>query len=252
MTVEAYSIARTFEPAPPQVFETDRHYLLYALDGLLRLEAQGRRWTLPPARAALIHAGRPLTITVVSRLSSASVLFAPGFMAPPPQALAVFDMSPLARELVSACRRWTSPSEPLTLEASRLFAALAEVALRLAASPTPCVLPVPSSAALARAMALTEAQAAAEPSFEAIARDTGQSPRALARRFADELGMTWREALRRIRITRAVEALALGEDSVTQVALAVGYSSISAFNAAFRDLMGVSPSAYRASLQDPR
>jgi AraC-like DNA-binding protein len=60
--------------------------------------------------------------------------------------------------------------------------------------------------------------------------------------------MTWREALRRIRIIRAVELLADGDMQVTEAALAVGYSSLSGFNAAFRDLMDMNPSDYRASL----
>jgi transcriptional regulator GlxA family with amidase domain len=121
--------------------------------------------------------------------------------------------------------------------------------LKLAESPSPCVLPTPASPALARALALTEDQANGTPSFEDIARATGQSPRALARRFSEEMGMTWREALRRIRIIRAVEALAGSDASVTEIALAVGYNSLSAFNAAFRDLTGRSPSEYRATFQ---
>jgi transcriptional regulator GlxA family with amidase domain len=99
-------------------------------------------------------------------------------------------------------------------------------------------MPVPTSPELIRAIALTEETATAAPTFAGIARATGQSPRALARRFSEELGMTWSEALRRIRIIRAVEALAGTEAPVTEIALEVGYSSISAFNAAFRDLTG--------------
>ena len=110
-------------------------------------------------------------------------------------------------------------------------------------------MPLATSPPLVRAMELTEARAAGEMTFEQVAADTGQSPRALSRRFATELGMTWREALRRIRITRAVELLATGDTPVTVVALGVGYNSISAFNAAFRDLMGSSPSDYRASFR---
>ena len=41
--------------------------------------------------------------------------------------------------------------------------------------------------------------------------------------------------------------LATTEDSVTQIGLALGYGSASAFNVAFRDLIGRSPSAYRIS-----
>jgi AraC-like DNA-binding protein len=48
---------------------------------------------------------------------------------------------------------------------------------------------------------------------------------------------------------RAIEALAGTGDSVTAVALSVGYSSISAFNAAFREFTGRTPTEYRASFR---
>ncbi len=249
MQPEAYCFHRTFEPAGPSEFRVDRHYLLYAREGTLRLEADGQRWTLPPARAALIAAGHPITITNLSQLTSASVLFSPDFMPEPPQTLAVFDISPLAKELIDECRDWGPDTEELSPYARQIFSTLAEVALRLSADPSPCVLPIAESTALARAIELTEDLSAADPSFESIAREAGQSPRALARRFSDEIGMTWREYLRRVRIIRAVEALATTDAPVTDIALAVGYGSLSAFNAAFRDLIGKSPTQYRASFK---
>jgi AraC-like DNA-binding protein len=247
MEPEAYCFHRSFEPAGPSVFQMDRHYLLYAMAGTIRLEAHGQRWTLPPARAALIAAGEPITISILSRLTSASVLFATDFMPAPRPALSVFDISPLARELIGECRQWGAQSGPLSPYARQVFALLSNVALILAEMPSPCVMPVPTSPELTRAMALTEETAAAAPTFAGIARATGQSPRALARRFSEELGMTWSEALRRVRIIRAVEALAGTEAPVTEIALEVGYSSISAFNAAFRELTGKSPTEYRAT-----
>lgn len=96
---------------------------------------------------------------------------------------------------------------------------------------------------------MTEDLAGGTPNFNEIARETGHSPRALARRFSDELGMTWREVLRRVRIIRAVEALATSDASVTEVALSVGYQSLSGFNAAFRDLTNMNPTEYRASFK---
>jgi len=59
--------------------------------------------------------------------------------------------------------------------------------------------------------------------------------------------MTWSEMLRRIRIIRAVETLAQSRASVTEIAQSVGYSSLSGFNAAFKDLMQKTPTQYRAS-----
>lgn len=250
MTPDAYCFHQSFEPAGPSEFRMDRHYLLYAMEGTIRLEADGRRWTLPPARAALIAADHPVTISIQSRLTSASVLYAPSFAPSPPQVLSVFDVSPLARELIAECREWGPEGGALSPYAQRIFETLVAVILKLAETPNPCVLPTPTSPGLARALLMTEERAGGAPVFTEIARATGQSPRALARRFSAEMGMTWREALRRIRLIRAVEALASGDAPVTEIALDVGYNSLSAFNAAFRDLMGKSPGEYRATFRD--
>jgi AraC-like DNA-binding protein len=62
------------------------------------------------------------------------------------------------------------------------------------------------------------------------------------------MGITWREAQRRIRVIRAVELLAATGMTVTEVSLETGYRSLSAFNSAFRYLMGVPPSMYRRTM----
>lgn len=247
MEPEAYCFHKEFSPGEPTEFQVGRHYLLYAREGMVRMESEGQRWTLPPARAALIAAGHPVTITVLSKVVSASVLFAPEFIPQPSRSLSVFDVSPLARELIGECRNWGAETGPLTPYSKRIFETLAFVVLDLAQTPSPCVLPIPRSAAVVRAVALTENRSSDTPRFDEIARATGQSPRALARRFSEEMGMTWSEVLRRIRVIRAVEALAGSKATVTEVAMGVGYNSLSAFNVAFRDLMGMSPTQYRAT-----
>ncbi len=249
MQPDAYCFHRSFEPADPSQFQVDRHYLLYALAGAIRLEADGQRWTLPPARAALIRAGHPITITVLSKLTSASVLFSPDFIEAPRQVLTVFEMSPLARELVRECRDWGPENGPLSPFARRIFETLADVVQQLALVPSKCVLPAPVSAQLKKAVQLTESMAHVDPTFDNIAIQSNQSPRALSRRFASEMGMTWREVLRHIRIMNAVEALATSDLPVTEIALSVGYGSLSGFNAAFRQQMQMSPTEYRSSLK---
>src|SRR5258705_13846899 len=90
----------------PRELRGDRHYLLCPSAGALRLEAQGQAWLLPPARAALIEAGRPIQVSIPQPVTSASVLFDPGFAPPPPAPLTVFDLTPLARALVAECGAW--------------------------------------------------------------------------------------------------------------------------------------------------
>lgn len=249
MQPNAYCFHRSFEPSAPSQFEVDRHYLLYALEGTIRLEADGQRWTLPPARAALIRAGHPITITVLSKLTSASVLFSPDFIPAPKHVLTVFEMSPLARELVRECRAWGSEDGPLSPYAKRIFQTLGDVVQQLAKVPSKCVLPSPKSRQLIKAVQITEHMAHLTPTFEEIAAQSSQSPRALARRFASEMGMTWREVLRHIRIMKAVEQLATTDEQITEIALSVGYGSLSGFNAAFKDHMQMTPTEFRASVR---
>ena len=75
------------------------------------------------------------------------------------------------------------------------------------------------------------------------------TPRSLARRFATEMGMTWRQALRRLRMIHALELLAEGTGSITETAFAVGYTSLSAFNIAFLEFVGETPTSYRRGLR---
>jgi AraC-like DNA-binding protein len=249
MSVEAFAFVRDFAPAAPSALSVDQHYLLCASRGALRLEAQGKSWVLPPARAALIAAGEVIQIAIPQPVTTSSVLFDTGFAPQPPAPLAVFDLSPLARALVTECVAWPRTEEPLPAYERSVFGALVAVAWRLARRPSVVTVPAGQSLELRRALALTGDGLADDLRFEDIAREVGLAPRSLARRFEDECGMTWRAVLRRMRVLRAIEELAIDEHSITTVAHAVGYTSLAAFNAAFRDLTGRTPTQYRASFR---
>jgi AraC-like DNA-binding protein len=182
-------------------------------------------------------------------VTTASALFDTAFTPAPPAPLAVFDLSPLARALVTECGTWGNSDQPLTAYAETLFAALAVVTWRLAEQPSPVVVPVGRSPELRRALRMTEERLGSEVRFEDLADEVGLAPRSLARRFSEETGMTWRAALRRMRVLRAIEELAAGDTPVTKIAYMVGYSSLSAFNAAFQELTGRTPTEYRASFR---
>jgi len=249
MTREAYSFVRTFPAEPERELCVDRHYLLCASAGVLRLEAHGQAWLLPPARAALIEAGRPIRVSIPQPVTTASVLFDVGFVAPPPAPLAVFDLDRLAGALLTECGAWGPGEETLPAYARTLFAALAAVCWRLAEQPSPVVVPAGRSPELRKALRLTEQRLGDQARFEEIAEEVGLAPRSLARRFEDETGMTWRAVLRRMRILAAVEKLADNDLPITAIAFSVGYTSLSAFNAAFRELTGRTPTQYRLSFR---
>ena len=64
MKREAFAFARDFAAAPPSELSVDQHYLLRSSQGALRLEAHGKSWLLPPARAALIAAHEVIQVAI--------------------------------------------------------------------------------------------------------------------------------------------------------------------------------------------
>lgn len=77
-----------------------------------------------------------------------------------------------------------------------------------------------------------------------IAKEVGVAPHHLSRRVSNETGTTLQRHLRRLRIERACEELDSGKMNVTEVALEVGYQSLSHFAKAFREETGESPSKW--------
>lgn len=95
-----------------------------------------------------------------------------------------------------------------------------------------------------RARYLLERDLENPPSLEMLAKEVGCSPFHLSRIFAEQSGMGIPKFLRTRRIERAAELLRSRKMNVTEAAMAVGYSSLSAFNKAFVEQMGCCPGLY--------
>jgi AraC-like DNA-binding protein len=77
-----------------------------------------------------------------------------------------------------------------------------------------------------------------------LARVAGVSESRLKALFQDVLGMPWSRYLQGYRIHRAAALLSEPGHNILEVALSVGFESLSHFNATFRSIMGVAPSVY--------
>ena len=95
-----------------------------------------------------------------------------------------------------------------------------------------------------RALYLLERDLENPPSLEMLAQDVECSVSHLSRIFAEHTGQSIPKFLRTRRIERAAELLRVGKMNVTEAAMAVGYSSLSAFNKAFVEQMGCCPGLY--------
>lgn len=87
----------------------------------------------------------------------------------------------------------------------------------------------------------------AEPlDVAALARVALMSPSHFSRQFRATYGETPYGYLQTRRIERAMALLRRGDLSVTEVCMAVGATSLGSFSARFTELVGETPSAYRA------
>ena len=103
-----------------------------------------------------------------------------------------------------------------------------------------------SLAHLRRARDLMDREYMRPLAVDLIARAALMSPAHFSRRFRAAYGETPYVYLMTRRIERAKALLRAGELSVTAVCLEVGCSSLGSFSARFTELVGETPSAYRA------
>ncbi|MCL5098318.1 MAG: AraC family transcriptional regulator [Candidatus Omnitrophica bacterium] len=91
-----------------------------------------------------------------------------------------------------------------------------------------------------------------EPIYaENLARAVGVSESRLKILFNKAVGMSWVKYLQGYRIHRAAALLSEPGSNVTEAAFAVGFESLSHFNATFHSFMGVSPTIYQKRSRIP-
>ena len=101
-------------------------------------------------------------------------------------------------------------------------------------------------ARLRRARDLMDREYARPLNVATLARTALMSPAHFSRQFREAYGETPYAYLMTRRIERAKALLRLGDLSVTEVCLAVGCTSLGSFSARFTQLVGETPTAYRA------
>jgi AraC-like DNA-binding protein len=99
---------------------------------------------------------------------------------------------------------------------------------------------------LRRARDLMDREFARPLDVAALARAALMSPAHFSRQFRAAYGETPYAYLMTRRIERAKALLRRGDRSVTEVCMAVGCTSLGSFSARFTELVGETPTAYRA------
>jgi AraC-like DNA-binding protein len=209
-------------------------YLVLAHTGLFTALTESAAWTIPAHRALCVPDGNRLRIDTPGR-TGIRCLYLDAGLALLGDVVRVVNLTPLMRELTLhavACAPMdlTSPADAATITLL-----VEQIALQRGA---PLHLPLPDDPA-AREVAEAIMSSPADPLHLQIGR-ANANRRTIERRFDAETGLSLGKWRRRARILASVAMLADGE-SVTSVAVTIGYSSPSSFVAAFRAELGTSP-----------
>lgn len=223
----------------------ERHQLMYAFSGTLRLEAENGIYLLPPQRAVWIPAGVRHRTTLHNVLSG-SVFFASSLVATEQSCVRIISAAPIVRELVQYALRWPPGRTPVDMLADSFFKTLGLLCGEWIKEEVPFSLPAAKSRQITAAMEYTLANLE-NASLEGAADAAALSPRQFRRRFSAESGMVWRQFHHQARMLRAMELLVLPQATVTNVAYEVGFNSLSAFAKSFIRFTGQSPNEFRHS-----
>jgi AraC-like DNA-binding protein len=218
------------------------HQLLYARTGAMTVFADRMSWMIPPGRAVYIPAQCKHSIRMWGDVAMRSLYFPANCRA---QALKVTEcrviaVTPLLRELILRVVELAALDSRVESELHMMSVLMDELA---GAPAGPLALPLPvDSRALAAAMRVLE-RPADGASLNALAQQCGVGARTLERLFLTETGMPfglWRQKARLLESIR----LLVESRSVTHAALESGYSSVSAYIAAFKQTFGCTPRTF--------
>jgi AraC-like DNA-binding protein len=216
------------------------HQLVWSARGVVAVKAGDAGWVLPPTRALWLPAGVQHRTGALGRAALRGIYADPELSPvswPSPRLVAV---RPLLRELL----------EYLTGDgvapAARVRAEAVAFDLLEPLDVVPIVVPSPADPRARDVERALLANPGDPRSLAEFGRDVGAAERTLARIFVRDCRMpfgTWRT---QVRLRASLPLLAQGAPTEA-VAHRVGYSSASAFVAAFRRAIGVTPGAYFAS-----
>jgi AraC-like DNA-binding protein len=229
----------------------DRHdhaeqQLLYPSSGLLIVSTTHGSWVVPPQRAvwlpaAVAHAHQAYGATQVRTVAFPVDVNPLGLTQP-----TVLSVSRLLRELIIAitddpARRGEEQHD------------LKRVALHQL-RPAPALqfhLPQPGDERLRDVTAILAEDPGSDRTLAELGRAVGAGERTLSRLFRAETGMTFPQWRAQLRLHHSLTLLASGL-SVTATAITCGYSTPSAFTAAFHATFGTTPGTYRKDLAHAR
>lgn len=220
-----------------------RSQLVFAASGTMTVRTTHGLWAVPPHRAVWIPAGVEHAVESHDQLKLRSIFVDPARKTLLSECCMV-SVTPLLRELILYATDMPR-LYPLGGPEDRIMMVLLEQLER--APLAPLYLPMPGDRRLLQIALAILNNPADHRSVGTWCKGAGISERTLSRLFPLETGISFRQWHQNARMLEALRRLSAGE-SVSNVAIEVGYESPSAFIFMFRRITGKTPRQYLENL----
>jgi AraC-like DNA-binding protein len=238
--VLAYAFKRrTVEGWTPE-HSHHRGQLVALTQGLIILEVGSERWMHPSQRCAWIPPNCRHAARSVGGAAGAMVDLSPEMCRGLPKTPCMFNSSELLFAIVHRMVGWDL-RQPLSPAKKHLITTLRDEIRQ--PDPQPLRLTIPREERLARVADALLDDVADDRTLDEWADVAGMSRRTFMRAFSAQAGMSFGRWRQQARLFAGLEMLAQRK-SVTEVAIAVGYDSVSAFIEMFRTMLGTTPQTY--------
>jgi len=236
-------VVTSFLWGPDDLPRTHRHrraQLVFSGENVVTVTTGRTRIVVPPNRGVWVPPEVPHETMGHSVIRMQSVFVRPDHLDGLPEHCVAVAISPLLRELileVAGCMEEVTPDTPdhrISLVILDQLRRLPVVSLQL---------PMPADRRILAVCDALIANPADERTLPQWGSTVGASTRTLSRLFLDETGMKFHHWRQQARLLAALPRLADGE-SITNVALDLGYQTPSAFISMFKSVLGVTPGAY--------
>jgi AraC-like DNA-binding protein len=224
----------------PKMHQHRPAQLVFSGENVVTVRTKHMRIVVPPNRGVWVPPNVPHETTGNRVLHMHSVFVHPDQIHGMPGECVAVAISPLLRALIFHAAGRTESIQPDTPE-HRLALVIFD---QLRVAPHVSLnLPMPSDRRLLAVCEHLIQDPSSERTIPEWGAEVGASARTLSRLFLSETGMTFHHWRQQMRLQAALPRLADGE-SVTQIALDLGYQTPSAFIAMFRSVLGVTPKSY--------
>lgn len=152
----------------------------------------------------------------------------------------------LLREMFYYTKRWVGPVLKTNSAQYYFIKAIKSILPELAVNNIPFTIqhPFPKDQKLIEIASYLLKNIEKNLTIEEIAKEFGLSERTLSRKFKEHMGMNYIRFLRSLRITKALELIAENQSNMLEIALSVGYGSLSSFSNIFLKITGMRPTEY--------